>query len=189
MTAAWTPGIGDPTPAGWITVADYFLAAALCYKAHRRAREAVAPRGRRREAFVWLVLASSLVFLGINKQLDLQSLATQLLRENAVEFGWYDQRRRYQRLATGLLLVSGSVVIVVLTWWSRTAHASMRLAMVGLAFIATFVLIRAASFHHVDALLGLTLSGVRINSALELTGITTVAAAALWYYRVPASGT
>ena len=49
----------------------------------------------------WLVCA-----LGVNKQLDLQTLFTQLARDLAMAQGWYEERRRYQVafiIAIGLL--------------------------------------------------------------------------------------
>src|SRR4051812_24787616 len=42
-----------------------------------------------------------------------------------------------------------------------------------LGFLVTFVLVRAASFHHIDALLGY--GRVRLNWVLELSGIILVA--------------
>src|SRR5882672_1117833 len=33
----WSPGIGDPTVMGWLTVAAYFAASWLCVRAFRRA--------------------------------------------------------------------------------------------------------------------------------------------------------
>ncbi len=45
-------------------------------------------------------------------------------------------------------------------------------------FILGFVVIRAASFHHVDALLAARLGGVRWNWIFELSGISVVGLAA-----------
>jgi hypothetical protein len=50
-------------------------------------------------------------------------------------------------------------------------------ALLGIGFLLTFVLVRAASFHHMDALLGY--GRVRLNWVLELSGITLVAMSAL----------
>jgi hypothetical protein len=52
-------------------------------------------------------------------------------------------------------------------------------------FVLGFVIIRAASFHHVDALLAARLGGMKWNWILELGGIAAVAAGA---YRVPRGG-
>ena len=47
-----------------------------------------------------------------------------------------------------------------------------------MVFILGFVLIRALSFHHVNALLGSRLGGVKWNWIFELGGIAIVAVAA-----------
>ena len=55
-----------------------------------------------------------------------------------------------------------------------------RLALLGAAFLGCFIVIRAVSFHHVDQLLGLEYSGLRVNWILELGGIGCIALAAGW---------
>jgi hypothetical protein len=55
----------------------------------------------------------------------------------------------------------------------------------GLAFLLTFVVVRAISFHHVDQFLGWQLAGVTMNRLLELTGIALVLAAALRECQIP----
>ena len=54
---------------------------------------------------------------------------------------------------------------------------------VGLAFLLAFVLMRASSFHHVDALLASTALGLRWNWILELSGIGAVATGAWLEWR------
>ena len=101
----WTPGIGDPSWAGWLTSAAYAVAACLAVLAYRSCRseairlERTSPRDARNERLLaasgcWPCM--TLTALGINKQLDLQSLFTQVLRDAAHLQGWYDDRRRYQ---------------------------------------------------------------------------------------------
>ena len=51
----------------------------------------------------------------------------------------------------------------------------------GMVFVIGFVIIRASSFHHVDALLAARLGGMKWNWILELGGI---AAVSLGAYRV-----
>src|SRR5206468_5940745 len=64
---------------------------------------------------------------------------------------------------------------------SRTRHqsGSVRGAIVGLAILLLFVLVRATSFHKVDVFINLHLAGVRANHALEIGGISIVTAFAL----------
>jgi hypothetical protein len=44
----------------------------------------------------------------------------------------------------------------------------------GLAFLLTFIVIRAISFHHFDEVLKHSISGVKMNWFLELSGIGLV---------------
>jgi len=59
----------------------------------------------------------------------------------------------------------------------------VRLALVGLVFLGLFVLVRAASFHHLDELLGRGSPDFNWGSIQEMAGIVIVAAAALLYSR------
>ena len=43
----------------------------------------------------------------------------------------------------------------------------------------TFIIIRAASFHQIDHLLGLSIVGFKVNWLLELGGIACIAIAAI----------
>ena len=67
-------------------------------------------------------------------------------------------------------------------WFTRRTRFAVRLAQLGLTFIVAFVLLRAASFHHVDLILGRGLAGVTLGSLQEIAGILVVAAAALLYH-------
>lgn len=173
----WRPGIGDPTLMGWFTVAAYLIAAALCYRAHRAARGRL-HRGHRTATRLWLVLAIVFALLAVNKQLDLQSLFTAVGRWVARRGGWYQQRQSIQTIFIVSLALLGFAAIFWLAWIVRGGWREYGLALAGATFIMVFVIIRAASFHHVDQLLGWELAGVRINWLFELGGIACVAVSA-----------
>lgn len=163
----WRPQIGDPTVLGWVTVGAYAVAAVACGLAARRV-------GR-----PWLGMAVVMVLLCVNKQLDLQSLLTDLGRIVARAQGWYRERRVVQRdVIVGMLALSlGGASWVLLRWREFWSHH--RLLFGGLVFLGTFIAVRAISFHHVDRLLKTQFIGVRTNGVLELTGIGLVTAAAV----------
>lgn len=174
----WHPGIGDPTVLGWLTVVGYAAAAILAAIAWRRsraraqalaaARPADASEERHLAVLFALVLAA-MVFLGINKQLDLQTYFTEVMRDLAHRQGWYESRRRYQALFVLTIAIAGAAATSVLAYGLRRSIRRVRLVVAGLGTIATFVVIRAASFHHIDALL---VSGpLPLNWLLELGGI------------------
>ena len=180
---------------GWLTVVGYFVACWLCLQAfqkekrgpHRPYREAVPavlrvlkkhwpnPPVRARRAALWLVMATVLLLLGINKQLDLQSLFTEIGRVAAHAQGWYEDRRGVQFAFIAVVALAGLVVVALFAWLARGALKDFRLPLTGMAFIVSFVVIRAASFHNVDELLGSAILGLKMNWVLELGGISIVA--------------
>ena len=56
---------------------------------------------------------------------------------------------------------------------------SSGLSLIGLGFLACFVVMRAASFHHVDQLLRWQFAGLTMNGFLELSGIGLMAIGAI----------
>lgn len=172
----WHPGIGDPTATGWITVAAYALACLLCWWCARR----TVPGAERR---FWWALAVVLLLLGINKQLDLQTWLTQFARDRALADGWYAHRQVMQVIFIAWLATVGAVLLRWLAARLGNLHRSTRLAAMGLLVLGVFVLMRAASFHHIDVLLSLNFSNVRVNAVLELSGIGVIIYAAGCYLR------
>jgi hypothetical protein len=187
---AWGPAIGDPTFMGWFTVFAYGLAALLCWCAatrHRgsssRGREEAPPLSRpgvpASDARLWIGLSGFLVLLGINKQLDLQSWFTEVGRTLARSEGWYEHRQTVQTFFVIALAAGGLAALLTLAWITRRTWRTTGLAVAGTGFVMTFVVIRAASFYHVDALLGWEVLGIRLSWVLEIGGIACVAVAAL----------
>jgi len=76
-------------------------------------------------------------------------------------------------LIIGVAVVCVLMACVLLTL-GRKAPASTWLALVGTTTVLAFVLIRAASFHHIDRFIGTTILGLRWNWILEMGGISTV---------------
>ncbi len=171
----WRLGIGDPTIMGWVTVAAYFVAAIGCaLAAWREPLPDGSRRPRSRPSRFWLALAGLMVALGINKQLDLQSLATQIGRDLIRGLNLYQERRALQLgfILAVALICAGSLAIVL---WAARRNLSRRWpALVGILFILGFVVIRASSFHHVDVLLAGRLGGMKWNWIFELGGIGVV---------------
>ena len=187
----WHFRIGDPTVVAWVIVVAYAIAAALAGRsfvgarsAERLIRPVDVPESVRQRSMkhLWLVITTILLLLGINKQLDLQTLVIQTIRNRAYAHGWYDNRRKYQIdfiiavMAAGLL---GSIAIAV---WIRHVLRRVWLAVTGIALLVVFVVVRAASLHQVDKVLSLG-GSVRVNWILELSGIGLVAIGAVVFQR------
>lgn len=170
----WRPGIGDPTLMGWVTVAAYFGAALLCLRELMAARR---EDGARDKTFFWGTLTVLLIFLGFNKQLDLQTLLTLTARRIAIAQGWYENRRVVQVVFVMIVGIGGALSV----WGMRRLvrkHADLRLPLMGFVVLLVFIVARAASFHHIDQLINFRLAGVRMNWVLELSAIALVAAGA-----------
>ncbi len=153
----WTPGIGDPTIGGWITVVLYALATASCWMAARR------PGNDLRERYIWCAITLLFLALGINKQLDLQTALTELGRVLADAQGWYARRRSVQvriHHCNGAACIAATVTLLI---WARKSSRPTWLALTGVMLVLGFVLIRAASFHHFDLFIHSRILGLRWN--------------------------
>jgi len=173
---AWYLGIGDPTPIGWLTVVAYFAAAWGCWTVFANTRSS---QGTRSAARFWLLLVVALGALGINKQLDLQTALAEIGRVLAHYGGWYERRHDVQIYFVVAVGVSGALALAALIWLLWPPSTGRALALSGLTFLLSFVVIRATSFHHVDVFLSQTALGLKWNWILELLGIGLVGAGAI----------
>lgn len=162
---------------GWLIMAAHAGAAIACWRAARRAD---APEGRaagmRRP---WVLMSVLMALLCLNKELDLQSLLTDIGRVTARNQGWYRERREFQMaVILGALGVSLAVAVFSLLrfrhFWMKNA-----LLLTGLVLLSTFIAVRAISFHHVDTLLKTRFIGDKMNWFLELSGIAFIWLAAV----------
>ncbi len=174
----WRPGIGDPTIAGWLTVAAYF-AAFLLSVIYIKQIGSETMTGRTAVQYrLWWFIALAMLLMGINKQLDLQTLLTEVGKILSKRQGWYEQRRIVQ-----LIFIAGvgcgGLFSLMLVWQScKNLWKENWLTIVGLIFLVCFVVMRATSFHHMDLFLGNYISSFKINWLLEIAGITCVFASA-----------
>lgn len=175
----WISSIAHPDAADWITAAAYAAASLLCVRAGAHAH-----RERERPASLfWCVAGTLLLLSGSNELLDLQSLLTAIVRADAVASGWYDERRAVQFVFVVALAATAMGTALAGLWLTRRTHPSVRLALAGLGFIGVFVLLRAASFHHVDKILGAGWTSFNWASIQEMVGIGVVASGAALYPR------
>jgi hypothetical protein len=174
----WSPGIGDPTIGGWVTVVLYLLAAISCWITARRLSPAYAKLLHERHT--WLAIAVLFLLLGINKQLDLQSALTEIGRMLAVSEGWYRERRVVQVVFIGFVALACVFATIILLVWARHTPAPTWLALLGIVVVFGFVLIRASSFHHMDRFIHAHLLGFRWNWLMEMGGISLTLVASIW---------
>jgi hypothetical protein len=177
----WSPSIGDPTVAGWITVALYLAASLSCW---RTARLPAEQTQKSREHYLWRSLSVLFLALGINKQLDLQSALTEISRIVAMSQGWYERRQAVQVEFVAIVAIVAVAAVIVLLVWTRRSPAATWLALTGAALVFGFVVIRAASFHHIDRFIGQRVLMLRWNWIVEMGGIILVIAGSEWRRRI-----
>jgi hypothetical protein len=175
----WSPGIGDPSVAGWATVVLYVAAAWTCMVVALQLRpEVKAGKVSQRERLAWLSISVFLWLLAVNKQLDFQTAFTEVGRMLARRQGWYHTRAHVQKVFIGSLCGAGLACVLTLMVVLRRLGFAVKTAALGMCFIGLFVLARASSFHHVDQFLGHRLVHLRMNWILEMGGILVVLGAA-----------
>jgi hypothetical protein len=166
----WELGIGDPTIFGWVTVVSYATSAYLCWQTF------TVGAGRDRQA--WRLVMIALIALGVNKQLDLQSLLTQETRNLIKWLELYEIRRILQLIF--IISISFAAFFGVAIFYRKFADENiyLRIAFCGLCFVVCFVLFRAASFHHIDLLLPQEMLGLSFNFMFENVGIVAISLSA-----------
>jgi hypothetical protein len=170
----WHPQLDNPTFLGWSVVAFYGLAAMACGRAAVLARAGRDRRTQRRPgvggAGMWWALASALCFLGVNKQLNLQTLLIVAGRQASAAGGWYSRRRAVQ---LAFSLVFGLGVCLLLAWLAgrhRDFFKQNPLAFGGALILGLFVALRAATINHTHEFLGLSLQEKQWAWVLEIGG-------------------
>ena len=159
----WSPGIGDPTIGGWLTVVLYLLAVWTTWRASRTTAG--------RERMLWTAISVMFLALGINKQLDLQTAFTEIGRIVAFKQGWYNERQIVQLHLIETVAVICVAIALMLVLLAYDAPFSTWFGLVGMTIVLAFVLIRAASFHHIDRFIGERVLGLKWNWVLEMGGI------------------
>jgi hypothetical protein len=139
-------------------------------------------RGCRRlnERRTWRFIAILFLALGINKQLDLQTALTEAGRVLAHLQGWYEQRRSVQIGFIGLMAIICLLLAMTLLVWMHRAPVPTWLAVFGTITVLGFILIRAASFEHIDRLIGESILGLRWHWVIEISGISLVLVSSQW---------
>lgn len=163
---AWSIGIGDPTFLGWFICISYFVACWICGN-----KALLAKRISDNYPF-WLGITIFLLFLGINKQLDLQSLFIQTIRNLSIQHGWYEQRKLVQVAFVALTSFGVLVSLILLRIFLADSWRRYKIVWFGIIFLCTFILLRMALFDRVNVFLHQEdILTIAIDTILELGGI------------------
>ena len=164
----WHAGIGDPTVLGWVTVLAYCIATLRCaFKASKSDKNEENYR-------FWTYLAIFLLLLAINKQLDLQSWFTQVIRTLAQAQGWYENRKLLQLLFIAFLGIGMLLTLLSIRLYLVQSWHNYPMTWVGIVLLNTFILMRAASFSHIDRMIHYPVFGIKLNGVMEIGSIALI---------------
>lgn len=174
----WSFGFRDPTFKGWVILLLYLVGTFACARASRVAQQ----EHRRDERWFWIGFACLFALLGLNKQLDFQTLLTELARIWAKNLGLFEWRRQVQGVFLALLVAGAGTMFSLLVWRLRHADNAVRAALVGAVLIFAFIAARAAYFNHARMFIGESFDPRTIGRfRVEFAGIAVVSLAAFWY--------
>ena len=165
----WSIGIGDPTFLGWFICISYFVACWICGNKALQAK-------RINDNYPFLLgIAIFLLFLGINKQLDLQTLFIQTIRYLSIQHGWYEQRKLVQIAFVVLTSFSALVSLISLRIFFADSWCRYKVVWFGIILLCTFILLRMALFDGVNVFLHQgDIVTITIGTILELGGIVII---------------
>jgi hypothetical protein len=170
---------GHLTAIGWINFALYMIAALLSFRA------AVVSRSYNSAALgrIWVWLGAILAALGLNKQLDLQTLLIKLGRQGAR----WEHLLEYRPELHVLFFLGFALVLIALFVAVRFRlpgqigrfGRQLPLAAGGCALICAYIVIRAVSIDSVDQMLGFDLERIPFLWLLEAGGLLLIIVQAL----------
>jgi hypothetical protein len=172
----WHLGANDNTWGGWLALCVYLILCALCWlevskqlRLSREVRQGLPP-------LFWVLLSVGVTGLGINKQLDFQTLFMEAGRRIAISEGLIAYRRFLETSFFAIVFITGIFMAAVLWKLARRLTKAERQVLVGTALLFGFVLLRVAKIEHVG---GALIAGITHRSLLatELaaTGFLSIA--------------
>jgi hypothetical protein len=170
----WRSLPADPAFLGWLTTAAYLATAVLCAAAALRACGPLLGERFSPSRLFWWVTAFLLLLLGVNKQMDLQTLFTWVLRRMARAQGWYELRRPLQKCFVAALALAGAGFYGILLFLLRRRWKRYLLALAGFALLGCYVLLRVGTFYHVQRAASEEGAAPWLKWALELGGILCI---------------
>ncbi len=175
----WKDKAGDPTVMGWLVTVVYLGAAGLCLsnvRGRRKNTHAVSYR------WFWWCMGLSMLFLGINKQLDLQMLLADVGRTYAQTMGWYRTRKPVQIRAVALAASLSLGLLATVQFQLRRAPRSIGSALGGLLLLVGLVSVHLVSLHRLEHILRRPILGLSLGTCTEIAAALGVAVSA-WLFK------
>ncbi len=175
-TGLWKDKRGDNSFSGWVVTLWYiFCSLFLLYFLLRL------PAVPWRERIFWYVVCAAVVFLAINKQLDLQMLVTDVLRTAAREYQVYTVRKSFQIRVVSLFASLGLSFLLLLLSVLRNFHKSLYLAVAGVSCLFSFLVLRLISYHGIDAVFSRRIGCFTLFETMEIAGGFLICSSMAWY--------
>jgi hypothetical protein len=163
---------GDFSIWSWVINIAYIISLMVSIYYIRRIRNI----GSKEFRFLWICIASILLLLGINKQLNFQTLLIILGRSLAYKQGWIENRRAVQELFVIAFGIGIAIFGAIIIFRIRRILLSAWLEISGIAILLIFTLIRAGSIDHIYKTEKIETAFTHIH-AIEFAGILIVLAA------------
>ena len=146
----WSFHVGDPYLMGWVIFTAYIIVSLLCLFVGVSTRKLERGHEKKKTIILWLGLSVFMVLLGINKQLDLQTLFFSIGRLIARSQGWFDKRREVQGLFIKGFTFICFVSLVTGYYTFKQQLIKNIFVLIGIILLLSFIIIRAASINHVE---------------------------------------
>ena len=165
----WKLGVGDPSYEGWAICILYLLASVMSWFRCRSFRESDPDYSR-----LWIFISGGLLFLGINKQLDLQTIISDIGRWIATELSLMEQRHIFKIVFMLLLLIIGLWFLFRFKAKIIKMFHKEKFTVLGLALLMAFIFLRATSFHILSDEVNEILNSFRFFLIFELMALMVI---------------
>lgn len=167
-----SPLFGDPTIVGWVITTAYAISALLALLISINANHYYHPHTVNIQKWFWIIIALCMLFLCLNKQLDLQTTLTRIGKSYAKNQGWYQYRRAIQAGFILSLLILFSTFFFINFEKIKEIFKSNWVAFMGFFIILLYVFGRALYFYHLSERLNLQIFQSEKSWIIELVGIS-----------------
>jgi len=117
-----------------------------------------------------VAVGGCVAFLGINKQLNLQTLMIVMGRRAAFAGGWYGRRRFVQIVFSAVFALFGLCLLGCFAARAKRFIGRNRLAFAGVIVLLFFVVLRSSTINHANELFALDLKDEHWAWVLEICG-------------------
>ncbi len=150
----WMFQVGDPTFGAWLVTIGYIVSSAMCTRIFFCEKEIEIVIGNSYlsiqldSRLFWLACGIFTLAMGLNKQLDFQTLLIELLQEKSGN-SLVENASRTGAISFFLLVTaSAGYTYLVFSSLANKCGSTIRLGLLGLTLILIYIAYRASAIHH-----------------------------------------